>query len=621
MAIIITFISLFSYLSREYIRKSEQQSLNQLRQLVEMAYNAIHPHLVDYHWLRLTKRETIEEIRETLRHMTFYEEEGWNYIFMASYEGVSLVHTINPEMEMKSQWDIQDSRGLYIVRELVAMAKEKNESGGFVTYYYPAPGQTEPQEKVSFVMGIPEIDCYIGTGRYMGSIRQEQEQFGRLTGLLGILFILLFTGLIILAVRILSRQNRALSKEVMERNSQERQLSRLRHYLTNIIDSMPSRLIGVNAELIVTQWNRSAELAHGIKADDAVGRPLNEIIPWLTLDESLLNKVLGSPGEAVSFTKIYRENGPAKHLAVTVYPLTGDHDGGAVIMIDDISDRVRLEEMMVQSEKMLSVGGLAAGMAHEINNPLAGMMQTAEVLSRRLGDKTLKANIQAAEEAGISLDALESYLKSRGIDTMTQDILESGSRAALIIKNMLSFSRKSESAKSTHSIPELIDTMVELARTDYDLGKQFDFKSIEIVKEYAPDVPPVPCDGNQIQQVIFNLLKNGAEAMHSHATKEKRMGREAMTPRFILRVYSDKNLGRLTIEMEDNGPGMDDTVRRRVFEPFFTTKPVGFGTGLGLSVSYFIITETHGGTMDLESSPGKGARFIIQLPLQEKVSR
>jgi len=748
LVIILTFFGLFGYLSREYRRKIEQQSLNQLRQLVEMAYNAIHPHLVDYHWLRLSKTEAIEEIRKTLRHMTFYEEEGWNYIFMSSYEGVFLVQTIYPEQEMTNQWDLQDSRGLYIVRELVAMAKEKNESGGFVTYFYPAPGETEPQEKVSFVMGIPEIDCYIGTGRYMGRLRREQQRFYRLTILLGFLFMLLFLGLILLALRVLSRQNRALSREVAERRhseaalrnketqlrtvldtmpemvwlkdltgtyltcnkrfsqfldspeeeiigrttgdyfppdelaritaldeetlstggplcyeevlffrslgkgvdcettktplyhqdgtlagilglsrdisdrkKQERELSRLRHYLINIIDSMPSRLIGIDADLIITQWNRGAEEAHSIKAAEAVGRPLKEIIPWLALDESLLNKVLNSPGEAVSFTKTRRGNGPVEHLAVTVYPLTGDQDRGAVIMIDDISGKVRLEEMMVQSEKMLSVGGLAAGMAHEINNPLAGMMQTAEVLARRLGDKTLKANIRAAEEAGLSLEALERYLKSRGIDTMTRDILESGSRAALIIKNMLSFSRKSDSAKSTHSIPHLMDTMVELARTDYDLGRQFDFKSIEIVREYAPDVPSVPCDGNQIQQVFFNLLKNGAEAMHSHFSREKRIGRETTAPRFILRIFSEKDSKKLTVEVEDNGPGMEDSVRRRVFEPFYTTKPVGLGTGLGLSVSYFIITETHGGTMTLESSPGQGARFVINLPLQEKEAR
>ena len=81
--------------------------------------------------------------------MTFYEEEGWNYIFMSSYDGVFLVQTISPELEMTNQWDLQDSRGLYIIRELTAAAQANNESGGFVTYYYPAPGQSEPQEKVS----------------------------------------------------------------------------------------------------------------------------------------------------------------------------------------------------------------------------------------------------------------------------------------------------------------------------------------------------------------------------------------------------------------------------------------------------------------------------------------
>jgi signal transduction histidine kinase len=112
-----------------------------------------------------------------------------------------------------------------------------------------------------------------------------------------------------------------------------------------------------------------------------------------------------------------------------------------------------------------------------------------------------------------------------------------------------------------------------------------------------------------IQQVILNLLRNAAEAMQENAVKGKE-------PRISLRVAHEQDTSTVRIEVEDNGPGLDEATRRRVFEPFFTTKPTGEGTGLGLSVSYFIITEHHHGQMRVESVPGKGAKFIIKLPVR-----
>jgi len=123
-------------------------------------------------------------------------------------------------------------------------------------------------------------------------------------------------------------------------------------------------------------------------------------------------------------------------------------------------------------------------------------------------------------------------------------------------------------------------------------------------------MPQVKCEASKIQQVIFNILKNGAQVMSESVEKKKE-------PRFTLRLMPEEDMAR--IEIEDNGPGMDEATRKRVFEPFYTTKPVGAGTGLGLSVSYFIITENHGGTMEVESEPGKGAKFIIRLPLEKCV--
>jgi len=132
---------------------------------------------------------------------------------------------------------------------------------------------------------------------------------------------------------------------------------------------------------------------------------------------------------------------------------------------------------------------------------------------------------------------------------------------------------------------------------------------IEIRKVYENKVPPVPCEKAKIQQVLLNILRNGAQAMQEAGTKK---------PLFIVNLRLEESRGMVCLELTDNGPGMDENTRKRVFEPFYTTKPVGIGTGLGLSVSYFIISENHGGEMSVESIPGFGAKFIIRLPLEGK---
>ena len=177
-------------------------------------------------------------------------------------------------------------------------------------------------------------------------------------------------------------------------------------------------------------------------------------------------------------------------------------------------ERSKLEEMMIQSEKMVSLGGLAAGMAHEINNPLAGILQNSQVIQNRL-KKMLPANIKAAQEIGISLDDLETYMVKRDIYKMIDSVLDAGKRAAAIVSNMLSFSRKSSSGFLPEDVGLLLDQTLELAASDYNLKKKFDFKKIQIKKEYALGLPRILCKASELQQVFFNILSNGTQAMMS----------------------------------------------------------------------------------------------------------
>ncbi len=407
-------------------------------------------------------------------------------------------------------------------------------------------------------------------------------------------------------------------RDITARKQDEEELQQLRNYLSSIINSMPSVLIAINNEGVVTLWNKTAEKNTGTKVEVARGKPLSAVYPQIVPE---LDKIT----ESIQTREIKQERNKPRFLKngtryedITIYPLIASGVEGAVIRIDDVTEKVNMEEMMIQTEKMISVGGLAAGMAHEINNPLAGMLQSATLASTRITNLQMPANQRAAKAAGTSVEAIHDYMASRGIITTLNNIRESGERAAEIVGNMLSFARKGDSTRVTCKLPELLDQIVDLAGSDYSLKGEYDFRQIEIIREYKTDLPPVSCEAGKIQQVLLNILRNGAEAMQEERRSIEigSAGEKPKDPKFILRLMHEKEANMISLEVEDNGPGMDETTRKRVFEPFFTTKPTDRGTGLGLSISYFIITENHKGTMNVESVIGKGSKFTIRLPLE-----
>ncbi|NML13614.1 PAS domain S-box protein [Azohydromonas caseinilytica] len=383
------------------------------------------------------------------------------------------------------------------------------------------------------------------------------------------------------------------------------ELQRMRAYLQNIIDSMPSVLVGVDGEGRVSTWNASAERATGLAAAQAVGRRFEQVLPqYAGLMDSVRRAIAeGQPVRAPR--QAFEREGDMRFADVVTYPLAANGAVGAVIRVDDVTERVRIEQMMVQTEKMMSVGGLAAGMAHEINNPLGVILQSCQNLRRRLGTE-LPANHRVAQEVGLDLDALQRYLGARGLVSFVEAIQEAGERAGRIVADMLAFSRRADSAFAPERVDAMLDAVLRLAASDYDLKKQYDFKQIEIERRYDPALPGVPCVRTEIEQVLLNLVKNAAQAM---------AGVRGRAPRLVLRTAREGEHAR--IDIEDNGPGIEPAAQRRIFEPFYTTKPVGIGTGLGLSVSYFIVTDHHKGAIELESTPGEGTRFTLRLPLRQ----
>jgi PAS domain S-box-containing protein len=400
-------------------------------------------------------------------------------------------------------------------------------------------------------------------------------------------------------------QNLMLGDHIREIQAAQKEVMTLRNYLSNIIDSMPSLVVGVDAESRITHWNMRAAAATGFEQGEVEGRLLADVMPDLGLELSRVSSAIARGAPAVRERVPADVEGERRYRDVSVFPLVANGVQGAVVRVDDITEKVRIEEMMIQSEKMVSVGGLAAGMAHEINNPLAAILGNARLMRKRLLEDSGR-NRRTAGECGTDLDRVTDYVRARGVDAMLDAVIESGERAGRVVTNMLGFSRKTDGEARDVDVAAILDKAVELVKSGHDLAHSYNFKDIAIEREFGDGPFFARCDAGRLEQVFFNILNNGAQAM-TFAMKET--GR---APRFVLRL--GRTGGTVRVEIEDNGPGMTEEVRRRVFEPFFTTKEAGVGTGLGMSVAYFIVTEHLGGAMRAESSPGRGATFIIEFP-------
>ncbi|MBT6613260.1 MAG: PAS domain S-box protein [Deltaproteobacteria bacterium] len=397
--------------------------------------------------------------------------------------------------------------------------------------------------------------------------------------------------------------------DLTERSQAENALQRSEKHYQSVLENMEEGYFETDLAGNFTTVNKSVEETLGYSKSELIGMNNKELMePEASKKVFEMYSNLYRTGKSQKYLsyEVISKNGEKRALEVSA-SLRYDTDGHAIGfhgVSRDVTDRIRIEELMVQTEKMMSVGGLAAGMAHELNNPLGGILQGIQNIQRRFSPD-LKSNLEPAREFGIDLTNLQSYMEKREIHSSFNGIRESGKKASQIISNMLQFSRKSESKMAPIDLEGLVDRVLDLAGKDYDLKKKFDFRNIKLIKEFEKDLPLISCNETEIEQVVLNVLNNAAWAM----ANEKRDA----PPQIMVRICSEKSL--VKIEIEDNGPGMDAETRRRVFEPFFTTKPVGEGTGLGLSVSYMIITNNHKGTMEVQSEKGKGSRFIIRLPL------
>ncbi len=590
----------------------------------------------------------VDDFRDTVMSLKF-GQTGYSYVIDS--KGKLILH---PKLEGINILSETDAEGRQFVKELISMRTGK------ITYSWKNPGESFRRDKLVIFNYIPEYDWIVASSSYLDEFNaplQTIEKIFVLTVFLSLLLVLPLTfwisssitnplGTLMkrlsrgakgdAAVRMdrdskdeigtlaryfnsfmerLERSRQNLQAEIEVRKQAEAAIRQSEAKYRELVENANSIILRVDTGGTITFFNEFAQSFFGYGEEEIVGfSSLGTIIPDDGPDPPVRGPAM-APLEAFTEDHAYHEmenmrmDGRRVRVAWTNKAVR--NDAGEVIEYlcigHDITARSRMESIMVQTEKMMSVGGLAAGMAHEINNPLGAMVQNTQNILRRLSPD-LPANTQAAKACGVDLDAVRCYLEERQILSFLEGIRTSGKSAAEIVDNMLHFSRNSESRKTPVYLAELLDKTVSLAAHDYDLKKKYDFRRIAIERQFERNMEMVPCVPTEIEQVVLNLLRNAAQAMADQ-------GENGAPPQIILRLYGRDD--KAVIEVEDNGPGMGDRQRKRAFEPFYTTKDVGVGTGLGLSVSYFIITNNHGGTLEVSAAPDRGARFTISLPMVE----
>ena len=334
------------------------------------------------------------------------------------------------------------------------------------------------------------------------------------------------------------------------------------------VDAISLALCIVERSGRVQRANRAFAALIGVPVATLVGRAWLELVPpgWADgVSKALASSTGGHEVELRASDRTF---------VVSAFPITGSEGSRAVLLFDDQTERRRLQDQLIQSEKMSAIGQLIAGVAHDLNNPLTSVVGFADFLA----------------ESGDAPPRLKEPLLV---------IRQEAERAANLVRNLLGFARKQEHRVRSTSIRPLLHATLGL------LHNQLMANRVEASLELEPDLPELDLDPNQIQQVFVNLINNASQAIAS-------AGRPG-TITIRVRHWLDG----IAVDISDDGPGLTPELATRAFEPFFTTKPEGLGTGLGLSISQGIVKE-HGGRITLATDPGMGATFTVELPRRSR---
>jgi PAS domain S-box-containing protein len=349
------------------------------------------------------------------------------------------------------------------------------------------------------------------------------------------------------------------------------EIARLKDFSENIVESLNIGVLAVDLSGIVESWNTRMEQLFGVARAEAVGRKLDSLLP-----AELAAEIIARGGEE-QVTGIYKQRlqhqGKSLTMNVSITPLVSKSGEriGRLLLFDDVTQRERMEEQMSQTEKLTSLGLLAAGVAHEVNTPLAVISNYIQMLAKQMPEEDPRHSI-------------------------IEKIVKQTFRASEIVNNLLNFSRTGAAELANIDVNKVVEETLSL------VAHPLKTSQIQVVKNLGDALPSVRGSANKLQQVFLNLFLNARDAMPSGG---------------MLEVRTAAHNGSVEIEIVDTGAGIPREHIHKIFDPFFTTKATGRGTGLGLSVSYGIIKE-HAGKIDVRSTPGKGTSFHVEFPAVRK---
>ncbi|HEY8410480.1 MAG TPA: ATP-binding protein, partial [Pyrinomonadaceae bacterium] len=370
----------------------------------------------------------------------------------------------------------------------------------------------------------------------------------------------------------------SLAREVERRTAESEAQKR---FIEAIVDSLPLSLYAIDREYRVAAWNRNRELGElGIPRGSVLGKNVFEVLTRQPRD--VLEQEFARVFESGEIERIEQEtpspHGDLRHWVISKIPMWADSTGQVSHVItvgEDVTDQVEANRAVARAEKLAAVGRLAAGVVHEINNPLATISACAESLEARVNEGSF--------DGSAALEDLREYL---GL------IRSEAFRCKSITMGLLDFSRTRTSQRVMINLADVIQSAGRL------LSHQKRSPDVHFNLEVAPDLNPVSGDPGQLQQAVIALAANAFDAMGDSGS---------------LAIIARNDEDKVVVEVSDTGVGIPPENLAKIFEPFFTTKEIGRGTGLGLAVCYGILTE-HGGSLDVQSTVGTGTTFTITLP-------
>jgi len=372
-----------------------------------------------------------------------------------------------------------------------------------------------------------------------------------------------------------------MSLDVTQTKLLEEELKKSEKKYYAIFDNIPNPVFVLDrASLEILDCNASVEVVYGYRKDEIIKKSFLELF---SAEEKNHYAKLIKSASIINQARHFNKDGGTLFVNIRISP--SEYPGGKVLLVttSDITQRLETEQLLIQASKMATLGEMATGVAHELNQPLAVIKTASRFFMKKIGKK----------------EKIEDDI----LFTMAGEIDSYVDRATKIISHMRQFGRKSDINLEKVEINAVLKKALEI------LGQQLKVRGIEVVWDIEQDLPPVLVDPDRLEQVIINLLINARDAIDE---KWQSQPHQKGDRKIILKTRSDPQ--EITVEISDTGTGIPDALLERIFEPFFTTKKVGQGTGLGLSISYGIIKDCKG-SIQAVSRKGQGAGFIIKFPI------